>query len=45
MRITYKKWARPELEECKFYIDNPEEFKGKWKSLFKNPDLPLNLEL
>ena len=45
MRIRYKKWARPELEECKFYIDNPEEVKGKWKSLFKNPDLPLNLEL
>ena len=45
MRIRYKKWARPELEECKFYIDNPEEVKGKWKSLFKNPELPLNLEL
>ena len=45
MRIRYKKWARPELEKCNFYIDNPEEVKGKWKSLFKNPDLPLNLEL
>ena len=45
MRIRYKKWARPELEECNFYIDNPEEFKGKCKSLFKNPNLPLNLEL
>ena len=45
MRIRYKKWARPELEECSFYIDNPEEVKGKWKGLFKNPDLPLNLEL
>ena len=45
MRIRFKKWARPELEECKFYIDNPEEIKGKWKSIFKNPDLPLNLEL
>ena len=26
-------------------VDNPEELRGKWKSLFKNPDLPLNLEL
>ena len=45
MRIRYKKWARPELEASSFYVDNPEEFKGKWKSLFKNPNLPLNLEL
>ena len=45
MRIRYKKWARPELEASSFYVDNPEDFKGKWKSLFKNPNLPLNLEL
>ena len=45
MRIRYKKWARPELEASSFYVDNPEEFKGKWKTRFKNPDLPLNLEL
>ena len=45
MRIRYKKWARPELEACSFYIDNPEQIRGIWKSLFKNPDLPLNLEL
>ncbi len=45
MRIRYKKWARPELEASAFYIDNPEEMKGKWKEQFKNPELPLNLEL
>ena len=45
MRIRYKKWARPELEASNFYVDNPEDFKGKWKTRFKNPDLPLNLEL
>ena len=45
MRIRYKKWARPELEAASFYIDNPEQIKGKWKNQFKNPDLPLNLEL
>ena len=45
MRIRYKKWARPELEASKFYIDNPQEVKNKWKTLFKNPDQPLNLEL
>ena len=45
MRIRYKKWARPELEASEFYIDNPEELKGAWKEKFKNPKLPLHLEL
>ena len=45
MRIRFKKWARPELEESEFYIDNPEDYKGKWRELFKNPEAPLHLEL
>jgi tRNA (guanine-N7-)-methyltransferase len=45
MRIRYKKWARPELEASKFYIDNPEEWKGKWKNFFENPENPIHLEL
>lgn len=45
MRIRFKPWARQELEESKFYIDNPEDYKGKWKNVFKNPSYPLNLEL
>ena len=45
MRIRYKKWARPELEASEFYIDNPEEYKGKWKTLFKNQEQPIYLEL
>ena len=45
MRIRYKKWARPELEASKFYIDNPEELKGKWKEHFKNANNPIHLEL
>ena len=44
MRIRYKKWARPELEASKFYIDNPEEYKGKWQKLFNN-NKPIYLEL
>ncbi len=44
MRIRFKKWARPELEASKFYIDNPEEIKGKWKEKFKNKN-PIHLEL
>ena len=44
MRIRYKKWARPELESSNFYEDNPEEYKGKWKSKFENAN-PLHIEL
>ena len=44
MRIRFKPWARPELEASKFYIDNPEEYKGKWLTLFKNKN-PIHLEL
>ena len=44
MRIRFKPWARPELEASKFYIDNPEEFKGKWKNLFNNEN-PIHVEL
>ena len=45
MRIRFKKWARPELEASSFYINNPEEIKGKWKEKFKNPNQDLHLEL
>lgn len=45
MRIRYKKWARPELEASKFYIDEPEKMKGKWREQFDKPEQPLHLEL
>ena len=44
MRIRFKPWARPELEASKFYIDNPESYKGRWKKLYKSNN-PLHLEL
>lgn len=44
MRIRYKKWARPELEACKFYIDNPKDYKGKWNETFKRK-APIHMEL
>ena len=44
MRIRFKPWARGELEASSFYIDNPEDYKGKWKTVFKN-DNPIHLEL
>ncbi|MCI8272716.1 MAG: tRNA (guanosine(46)-N7)-methyltransferase TrmB [Clostridia bacterium] len=45
MRIRFKAWARPELEASKFYINNPEEIKEKWKEQFKNKEKPIHLEL
>lgn len=36
MRMRRKPWARPELESCKFFIQKPSEYKGRWKEYFKN---------
>lgn len=44
MRIRFKAWARPELEASKFYIDTPENYKGKWNTVFKKNN-PIHLEL
>ena len=45
MRIRYKKWARPELEASKFYEDNPEEWKGRWKEHYSNDNNKFMIEL
>ena len=45
MRIRFKPWARPELEASYFYEDNPEEYKGKWITKFRNKENPLHIEL
>ena len=44
MRIRRRKWAKTELEEAEFYIDNPTEYKGKWLSMFAK-EQPLQIEL
>ena len=45
MRIRNKPWAKEELNSSKFYIQNPEDAKGKWKEYFKNPNNQIHLEL
>ena len=37
--------ARPELEASTFYIDNPQDYKGKWNTAFKNINNPIHMEL
>lgn len=44
MRIRKRSWTEKELEESPFYIDNPQEYKGKWKSVFK-VEQPIQIEL
>ena len=44
MRIRCKPWARPELESCDFFINEPEKIKGKWNKTFLN-NKPIHLEL
>ena len=44
MRIRFKPWARPELEASSFYIDNPQDYKDKWKTLYNN-EAPFHIEL
>ncbi|WMJ22280.1 tRNA (guanosine(46)-N7)-methyltransferase TrmB [Paludicola sp. MB14-C6] len=44
MRMRTKKWARPELEVCPFYLKAPQDNKGKWKYAYKKQQ-PLWLEL
>lgn len=44
MRMRTKKWARPELSVCSYYIKDPHIFKGKWQAAFKK-EQPIWLEL
>ncbi len=46
MRIRRKKWAEKELQEFKYYINNPETgYKNTWNSRFKNSNNPLHIEI
>ncbi len=44
MRIRRRKWAKQELEEAAFYIDNPSIYKNKWREQFPK-NQPLHVEL
>lgn len=44
MRIRKKVWARPELEQCTYFVKNPAEQKDHWNEWFPKSQ-PLHLEL
>ena len=44
MRLRNVKDKEEILNNCKYLIKNPEDYKGKWKSLFNN-DNPIYIEI
>ena len=44
MRIRKKKWAEPELNECRYYVGDPEAYRGRWSEFFGS-DKPIELEI
>lgn len=44
MRIRTKKWARPELAACHYFISNPTEYKNRWQTMFAKKQ-PIHLDL
>ncbi len=48
MHIRTKKWARPELAACPFYVDGKDQealLRNRWRARFANPSRPLHLEM
>ncbi len=44
MRMRYKPWATKELDACPYFVRRPQEYFGKWHSLFPRSQ-PVELEL
>ena len=44
MRMRKKAWARPELAECPYFIEEPQALKGKWQEWFPKRG-PFHVEL
>ena len=44
MRMRRKAWARPELEACEYFVQQPQENKGKWDGWFPKKQ-PIHVEL
>lgn len=45
MRMRKKKWAVPELNCCGFFVEQPIEYKGRWREAFPHSEYPICLEL
>lgn len=45
MRMRRKKWARPELSVCPYFMKDPSKNRGHWAERFERPEQPFWLEL
>ena len=45
MRMRRKKWARPELSVCPYFMKDPSKNRGHWAEQFERPEQPFWLEL
>ena len=44
MRIRKKKWAQPELDQCPYFVKEPQNYFGRWREFFDN-DNGIELEV
>ncbi len=44
MRIRKKKWAQPELDQCPYFVKEPQNYFGRWREFFNN-DNDIELEV
>lgn len=44
MRIRRKPWARPELDACPYFVQEPETLRGRWMERF-GAERPIHLDL
>lgn len=44
MRIRKKKWAQPELDQCPYFVKEPQDYFGRWREFFDN-DNDIELEV
>lgn len=45
MRMRFKPYAEPELAACPFHMNDPAQYRGRWRQTFARPEQPLHLEL
>ncbi len=45
MRMRFKPYAGPELAACPFHMNDPVQYRGRWRETFARPAQPLRVEL
>ncbi len=45
MRMRFKPYAGPELAACPFHMNDPTQYRGRWRQTFARPEQPLHVEL